>query len=67
MTQAAAPPPQLALMGANLNPPGQPQEETFVDKPHAEIKINLQLKPRDGVAKKERWTQMFLPALQVVD
>ena len=53
MTQAAAPPPQLALMGVKLNPPRQPQEESFVDKPHAEIKINPQLKPRGGVAIKD--------------
>jgi len=34
-TQAAAPPPHLALMGANPSPPGQPQEQTPVDNPHA--------------------------------
>jgi len=45
-TQAAAPPPLLALTGANPSPPGQPQEQTSVDDPHAEVEIKSQLKPR---------------------
>ena len=53
VTQAAAPPPHLALTGANPSPPGQPQEEIPVDKPHAEVEINPQLKPRGSVAKEE--------------
>ena len=52
-TQAAAPPPHLALTGANPSPPGQPQEQTPVDDPHAEVEIKPQLKPRDSVAKEE--------------
>ena len=52
-TQAAAPPPQLALTGADPSPPGQPQEQTPVDNPHVEVKIKSQLKPRDSVTKKE--------------
>ena len=45
VTKAAAPPPLLALTGANPIPPGQPQEETPVDDPHAEVEIKPQLKP----------------------
>ena len=53
VTQAAAPPPRLALTGANPSPPGQPQEQTPVDDPHAEVEIKPQLKPRGSVAKEE--------------
>ena len=53
MTQAAAPPPHLALTGASPGPPGQLQEQTPVDDPHAEVKIKPQLKPRGSVAKEE--------------
>jgi len=52
-TQAAAPPPPLALTGANPSPPGQPQEQTPVDDPSAEVEIQPQLKPRGSVAKEE--------------
>ena len=45
VTQAAAIPPHLALTGANPSPPGQPQEQTPVDGPHAEVEIKPQLKP----------------------
>ena len=38
-TQAAEPPPHLALTGANPSPAGQPQEQTPVDNPHAEMEI----------------------------
>ena len=52
-TQAAAPPPHLALTGADPSPPGQPQEQTPVDDPHAEVEIKPQLKPRGSVTKEE--------------
>ena len=52
-TQAAAPPPHLALTGTNLSPSGQPQEQTPGDNPHAEVKIKPQLKSRGSVAKEE--------------
>ena len=39
--------------GANPSPPGQPQEQTPVDGPHAEVGIRPQLKPRGSVAKEE--------------
>ena len=52
-TQTAAPPPHLALTGANPNPPGQPQEQFPVDNPHAEVEIKPQLKPRGSVTKEE--------------
>ena len=52
-TQAAAPPPHLALTGANPSPPGQPQEQTPVDDSHAEVEIKPQLKPRGSVAEEE--------------
>ena len=51
-TQAGAPPPALAL-GANPSPPGQPQERTPVDDPHAEAEIKPQLKPTGSAAKEE--------------
>ena len=53
VTQAAAPPPHLALTGANPSPPGQPQEQTPVDDPHAGVEIKLQLKPRGSVTEEE--------------
>ena len=49
VTQAAAPPPHLALTGANPSPPGQPQELN----PHVEVKRKPRLKPRGSVAKEE--------------
>ena len=52
-TQAAAPRPHVAHTGANASPPGQPQEQTLVDDPHAEVEMNPQLKPRGSVAKEE--------------
>ena len=39
--------------GANPSPPGQPQEQTLVDDPHAEVAIKPQLKHRGSVAKEE--------------
>ena len=51
-TQAAGPPPHLALTGANPSPPGQPQEQTPVDDPYPEVEIK-QLKPRGSMAKEE--------------
>ena len=45
--------PPLALTEANPSPPGQPQEQTPVDNPHAEVEIKPQLKPRGNVAKEE--------------
>ena len=53
VTQTAVPLPHLALTEANLSPLGQPQEQTPVDKPHAEVEIKPQLKPRGSVAKEE--------------
>ena len=38
---------------ASPSPPGQPQEQTPVDDPHAEMEIKPQLKPRCSVAKEE--------------
>ena len=52
VTQVTAPP-HLALTGANPSPPGQPQEQTPVDDPHAEVEIKPQWKPRGSVAKEE--------------
>ena len=52
-TQAAKPPPHLALTGAKPSPPGQPQEQTPEHDPHAEVGIKPQLKPRGSVAKEE--------------
>ena len=53
MTQAAAPSPHLALTGADPSPPGQPQEQTPVDDPHAEVEIKPQVKPRGSVVEEE--------------
>ena len=52
-TQPAASPPHLALTGPDPSPPGQPQEQTPVDDPHAEVEIKPQLKPRGSSAKEE--------------
>ena len=52
-TQAAEPPPHLALTEAIPSPPGQPQEQTPVDGPHTELEINPQLTPRGSVAEEE--------------
>ena len=52
-TQVAAPPSLLALTGASPNLPGQPQERTPVDNPHAKVEIKPRLKPRGSVAKEE--------------
>jgi len=52
-TQAAAPPPQLALTGAEPSLPGQPQEQTTVDEPYAEVEVKPQWKSRGSVAKEE--------------
>ena len=52
-TQAGAAPPYLAFTGANLSPPGQPQEQTSVDNPHEKVKTKPELKPRGSVAKEE--------------
>jgi len=46
MLQGAAPSPHVALTGANPSPPGQPQEQTPVDGPYAEVEIKPQLKLR---------------------
>ena len=62
MTKAAAPHPYLALTGANPSPPGQPQEQTPVDDPHAEVEIEPQVKPRAVWPREE--TQAFPPAVQ---
>ena len=65
-TQAAAPPPHLALTWANPSPPGQPQEQTPVDDTHVEVEIKLQLKPRGSVAKEEdRKPSLQLYKLQI--
>ena len=53
VTQAAAPPPHLALTGANPSPPGQPQEQIPVDDPYPEVEIKSQLKLGNSVTKEE--------------
>ena len=53
MTQEAAPPPYLALTGKGPGPLGQPQKQTTVDNPHAEVEVKQQLKPRGSVVKEE--------------
>ena len=64
-TQAAAELLHLALTGADPSPPGQPQEETPVDDPHAEVEMKPQLKLRLVWQRKK--TQIFTPAVQAVD
>ena len=53
VTQEAVLPPHLALTGTNPNPPGQPQEQTPVVDPHAEVEIKLKLKPRTVFLRKK--------------
>ena len=52
-TQAAVPPPHLALTWANPSPPGQPQELNPSGRPTCKCGIKPQLKPRGSVAKEE--------------
>ena len=52
-TQASTPPPLLALTGVDPSPPGQPQGQTPVDDPHAEVETKPQLKPKGSVTKEE--------------
>ena len=65
VTQAAAPPPHLAFTGANPSPPGQPQEQTPVGDPHAEVEIKPHLKPRGSVAKEDPKPSHQLYKLQI--
>ena len=53
VTQAAISSPHMALTWADPGLPVQPQEQTPVDDPHAEMEIKPQLKPRGSVAKEE--------------
>ena len=46
------PPPSLVLTGADPSPPGQPQEQTPVDNPQAEVGIKPQLNSTGNVAKR---------------
>ena len=41
----------LALTGADPSPPGQPQGQTPVDDPRAEVETKPQLKPGGSVAE----------------
>ena len=52
-TPGAVPPPHLAFTGTEPSPSGQPQEQTPVDDPHAEVETKSQLKPKGGVTKEE--------------
>ena len=52
-TQAAAPPLHLTHTRADPSSPGQPQEQTPVEGPHAEVEIKPQLKPKCSVAKEK--------------
>ena len=45
VTQAGAPPPHLALTGADPSPPGQLQKQSPVDNPHAEVEIKPNWNP----------------------
>ena len=63
--QAAAPTPHLSLTVANPSPPGQPQEQSPVDDPHAEVEIKPQWNP--GAVWLRKKTQTFPPAVQTAD
>ena len=52
-TQASVPPLHLAPTVSDPSPPEQPQQQTPVDDPQAEVKIKPQVKPRGSVAKEE--------------
>ena len=51
--RAALPPPHPFLTGADPSPPGQPQEQTPMDDPHAKVGIKPQLSSRNRVTKEE--------------
>ena len=53
MIQAVIPLLCLVITGADPRAPKQPQDQTPVVGPHAEVGIKPKLNPRDGVAKEE--------------
>ena len=53
MNQTAMTSPCPVLTGADLSPPGQPQEQIPMDDPHAEVRIKTQLSSRGRMAKEE--------------
>ena len=65
MTQAAAPPPHVALTEANPSTAEQPQEQTPVDDPDAVVEIKPQLKPRGSVTKEDLKPSHQLYKLQI--
>ena len=53
MNEAAVPTPHPALAVADPSPPGQPQEQTPVNEPHAELWIKSKLSSRGRAAKEK--------------
>ena len=53
MIQAAVPPAQPVLTGADPSHSGQLQQQTSMDDPHAEVETKSQLSSRSGVIKQE--------------
>ena len=65
VTQVASPPPHLALTGEAPKPPGQPQEQTPVDDPHAEVEIKpVETQGQCGYGRRPK---AFAPAVQAAD
>ena len=53
--QAVIPPLCLVLTGTDPRAPGQPEDQTSVGEPHAEVRIKPKLNSRDGVTREEDW------------
>ena len=58
--------PHTVLTREDPSPPGQPQEQTPVGGPHAEVGLKPQLGPRGGVTKEEE-QKSFCAAAQTAD
>ena len=65
-TLAAVPPLCPVLTEADPSAPGQPQEQTPVGGPHAEVRLEPQLSPRGRATKEEEKNlSMLLHKLQI--
>lgn len=57
--------PHLVLIRVDPKPPGHPQEQTPVNKPHAEVRIKAQLSFRCGETKEK--IETLPPAIQAAE
>ena len=64
--QAALPPPHHVLTAKDLRAPGQPQEQTPVGGPHAEVGDKTTAEPQ-GLGNKGRESKIFLSVTQAAN